>query len=124
MKTDFLSAEHVVDCVRFRGAQSTYHVRIVPVSGGRVSRDHVLIVAVVVDYALHASPRVLDVVEVPPQVAPLRYGRVVWLKKRNENKKTRIIRPFYANTWRSAIYAERRRPSFFFSLRVPFVAAG
>lgn len=44
----------------------TYHVRVVPVSGGRVGRDHVLVVAVVVDYALHAGPRVLDVVEVSP----------------------------------------------------------
>lgn len=65
-------------------------------SGGRVRCDDVLIVAVVVDYALHASPRVLDVVEVPPQVAPLRYGRVVWLKKKQQktmyNNNTSVLR--------------------------------
>lgn len=36
-----------------------------------VRHDHILIVAVVVDDALHARPGVLDVVEVPPEVAVL-----------------------------------------------------
>lgn len=50
-------------------------------SGGCVRGDDVLIVAVVIDYALHAGPRVLDVVEISPQIAPLSYSRIVWLRE-------------------------------------------
>lgn len=49
-------------------------------AGGGIRSNDVLVVAVIVDYALHASPRVLDVIEVSPQVAPLSNGRIVWLK--------------------------------------------
>lgn len=52
-------------------------------SGGRVGSNDVLIVAVIVDYAFHAGPRVLNVVEIPPQVASLSDGRVVWLKEKS-----------------------------------------
>lgn len=43
-------------------------------SRGCVGRYNFLVITVVVDNALHAGPRVLDVVKVPPQVAPLSYG--------------------------------------------------
>lgn len=49
-------------------------------AGGRIRSNDVLVIAVIVDYALHTSPRVLDVVEVPPQVAPLSNGRIIWLQ--------------------------------------------
>lgn len=55
-------------------------------AGGRIRSNDVLVIAVIVDYALHASPRVLDVVEVPPQVAPLSNGRIVWLQNTKNTK--------------------------------------
>ena len=61
---------------------TTHHIGVVPVSGAGVGHHHVLVVPVVVDDALHARPRVLYVVEVPPQVARLRYGRVIGLHAR------------------------------------------
>lgn len=56
------------------------HVRIVPVSGAGVGHDRVLIVAVVIDDALHAGPGVLDVVEVAPEIAVLYYRSVIRLQ--------------------------------------------
>lgn len=47
------------------------HVWIIPVTGAGVGYDVVLVVAVVVNDALQAGPRVLDVVKVTPQVAVL-----------------------------------------------------
>lgn len=46
-----------------------------------VDRNVVLIVAVVVDDAGHGRPRVLDVVEVPPEVAGRDDGRPVGLQR-------------------------------------------
>lgn len=56
------------------------HVWVVPVTWSSVWHYTVLVVAVIVDYGLDAVPRILDVVEVPPQVAVFDDGRVVWLK--------------------------------------------
>lgn len=47
-----------------------------------VRNHHVLVVPIVVDDAAHALPRVLDVVEVPPEVAGLNDGAVVRLHAR------------------------------------------
>lgn len=60
-------------------ACAAHHVRIVPVSGSCVRHDVVLIIAVVVNDALQTRPRVLDVIEVPPQVAVLYDRREVGL---------------------------------------------
>lgn len=70
-----------------------YHVRVVPVSGGRVGSNHVLVVAVVVDYALYAGPRVLDVVKVSPQIASLGDGRIIGLRKTKH--KTRLKKIYH-----------------------------
>jgi hypothetical protein len=48
-----------------------YHIRIVPVSRSSIRNNVVLVVTIVVDNALNAGPRVLDVVKVAPQVAVL-----------------------------------------------------
>lgn len=47
------------------------HVRIIPVARASVRNDIILVVPVVIEYALERSPRVLDVVEVAPQVTML-----------------------------------------------------
>lgn len=60
-------------------------------SGGRVRGDDVLIVAVVIDYALHTGPRVLDVVEISPQIAPLSYSRIVWLRETKRGQSIRLV---------------------------------
>ena len=49
--------------------QLSHHVRIVPVSRTSIGDDDVLVISVVVDGPLHAVPRVLDVVKVPPETA-------------------------------------------------------
>lgn len=59
---------------------STDHIRIVPVSWAGVGHDCILVVAVVVYDTLQASPRVLDVVEVPPQVTMFYDGAEVGLE--------------------------------------------
>lgn len=44
-----------------------------------VRYDHILIVAVVIDYGLNTSPRILDIIEIPPHVAVFDNGREIRL---------------------------------------------
>lgn len=39
-----------------------------------VRHDHILIVAVVIDYSLNTSPRILNIIEIPPHIAMLYDG--------------------------------------------------
>ena len=56
----------------------SHHVGIIPVTGPSVGDDDVLVIPVVVDGSLHAVPRVLDVVEVPPEATGVDDGGVIW----------------------------------------------
>ena len=57
--------------------QLSHHVRIVPVSRTSIGDDDILMISVVVDGPLHAVPRVLDVVKVPPEAAGVDDGGVI-----------------------------------------------
>ncbi len=59
----------------------SYHVWVVPVSRSSVGDDDVLVVSVVVDDGGHGAPRVLDVVEIAPDVARRRDGCVIRLQQ-------------------------------------------
>jgi hypothetical protein len=52
------------------------------VAGPGVGDYVVLVVAVVINDALDAGPRVLDVVKVAPQIAMLDDGGKVWLQRK------------------------------------------
>jgi hypothetical protein len=58
---------------------SNYHVRVIPMAGSSVGDNVVLVVTVVINDALDASPRVLDVIKVAPQIAVLDDRGKVWL---------------------------------------------
>lgn len=58
---------------------SNYHVRVIPVAGSGIRNYVVLVVAVVINDALDAGPRVLDVIEVAPQITVLDDRGKVWL---------------------------------------------
>ena len=47
----------------------SHHIGVIPMSRPSVSYDDVLVVSIVVDGSLHRAPRVLDVVEVSPEIA-------------------------------------------------------
>ena len=47
----------------------SHHIGVIPMSRASVSYDDVLVVSIVVDGSLHRAPRVLDVVEVSPEIA-------------------------------------------------------
>lgn len=47
-----------------------------------IRHNNILIIPIVIDDAFYAGPRVLDVVEVPPQVAVMHDGRVIRLHAR------------------------------------------
>ena len=53
------------------------HVRVVPPAWPGPGGEAVLVLAVEVDDAQHRAPGVVNIVEVPPEVAVLRYRLVV-----------------------------------------------
>lgn len=61
---------------------TTHHIWIIPMSRSGVRHNHILVIAVVIDDALHTRPRILDVVEVPPQIAVVDDGGEVRLHPR------------------------------------------
>lgn len=56
------------------------HIWVVPMTRTGVRHDHILIVTVIIDDALHAAPGILNVVEVAPQVAVFYYRGVIRLQ--------------------------------------------
>lgn len=56
-----------------------YHVWVIPSSGPRGWLQIILVVGEPLNNALHAVPRILDIVVIPPQVTDITKERVVHL---------------------------------------------
>lgn len=51
-------------------------------SRSRIWHNHILIITVIIHYTLYTSPRVLNIIEIPPQVAIVDDGREIRLHPR------------------------------------------
>ena len=60
--------------------EGTHHVGVVPVSWASICNNDVLVVPIVVDSSLHGVPGILNIIEIPPEIACVDNAGVVGLK--------------------------------------------
>lgn len=60
--------------------KKTHHIRIIPMTGSCIRSNNILIVSIIVDDTLNRSPRILNIIKVPPQIAMLDDCGKVWIE--------------------------------------------